>query len=585
MTHKKHIGAKLTSRGASFRVWAPFANEVAVVGSFNDWQPTQMASEPHGYWHVDIPHAVAGQEYKFQIKSGDNTYTRNDPRALHFTTSSGNSVLVDTQFEWLDDGFTMPPPEQQVLYELHVGTFFRPDPAVSGTFNDVGAKLDHLARLGVNVIELMPIAAMSMDRGWGYAPDYIYAIESLYGGRRQFIEFVQAAHQRGIGVIVDIVFNHFGPDSHLDLWQFDGWSENNLGGIYFYNDWRAKTPWGNTRPDFGRPEVSQYLLDNITMLLQDCHVDGLRVDSTIFMRNVEGYNNNPDNDLPEAWRFLQDLNSVARSLRPHALLIAEDVADNEFITRPSSDGGAGFGSQWELTFPRALREALNKDGVNLSGVAGLLSRKFNNSALQRVIFSDSHDSAANGQHRINEDISPNRASSLLARKKMLIANAIVLTTPGIPMLLQGQEFVEDGAFNDWKSLDWNKAEQFSGVVDAHAHLIALRKNQNEHTRGLTGESVNLSHFDETNNVIAYHRWAEGGAKDDVIVIINFAQKAHQIYDIGFPRDGEWIVRFNSSWNGYNPDSTPVEVPNIHAKNGSGSLVLPPYCALALSQDS
>jgi 1,4-alpha-glucan branching enzyme len=100
-------------------------------------------------------------------------------------------------------------------------------------------------------VELMPICTMANDRGWGYATDYIYSIESLYGGRRQFLEFVKAAHKKGIGVILDVVYNHFGPDGALDLWQFDGWNQDGHGGIYFYNDWRSETPWGATRPDLG----------------------------------------------------------------------------------------------------------------------------------------------------------------------------------------------------------------------------------------------------------------------------------------------------------------------------------------------
>src|SRR6185437_4472562 len=102
-------------------------------------------------------------------------------------------------------------------------------------------------------------------------------VESLYGGRHGFLQFVKAAHKRGIGIILDVVYNHFGPDTGLDLWQFDGWHADDKGGIYFYTDWRAETPWGYTRPDFGRPEVRQYIWDNVRMWVHECRVDGLRV--------------------------------------------------------------------------------------------------------------------------------------------------------------------------------------------------------------------------------------------------------------------------------------------------------------------
>src|SRR5690606_35900168 len=155
-----------------------------------------------------------------------------------------------------------------------------------------------------------------------------------------------------------VVYNHFGPDS-IDVWRFDGWGENDKGGIYFYNDWRSSTPWGETRPDYGRPEVQDYILDNVSMWLADCRLDGLRLDSTIYMRNVAGHNDDPDNDLPEAWTLLQRINDRVRKINPRALTVAEDVGANHYITEAEGLGGAGFGAQWELSFPAALRATLN----------------------------------------------------------------------------------------------------------------------------------------------------------------------------------------------------------------------------------
>src|SRR5581483_4399196 len=140
---KKDVGAIVHRSGVSFRVWAPFANQVSVIGSFNNWSETSLTSEKDGYWSTFIKGAVAGQEYKFKIKSGDESYVRNDPRALHYTTSSGTSVLVNKDFDWEDDSFTPPEIDKQVIYELHIGTFNRPDPAITGTFNDAIAKLDY----------------------------------------------------------------------------------------------------------------------------------------------------------------------------------------------------------------------------------------------------------------------------------------------------------------------------------------------------------------------------------------------------------------------------------------------------------
>lgn len=586
-TSKKDIGAILHKGHATFRVWAPFAVGVAVTGSFNNWAQTPMASEGDGYWAMDVKKVQAGQEYKFVINTGQWEQYKNDPRSLQVTTNVGNSVVVDRSFDWHDDGFVPAPPEQQVLYELHIGTFNRSDAAVSGTFQDASEKLDYLADLGINTIELMPISSMPMDRGWGYAVDYMYAIESLYGGHQVFKEFVDAAHQRGIGVVLDVVYNHFGPGGGLDLWQFDGWSQDNKGGIYFYNDWRSPTPWGDTRPDYGRPEVRQYILDNARMWMQECHLDGLRLDSTGFIRNVYGHNDDPANDIPEAWWLLQEITSMSRKIKPGALLIAEDLGGNEYITKPPAEGGAGFSAQWEVTFPHVLRGALDTPddaGRNLTDICSALNRCYNGNAFQRVIYSDSHDSASNGGARLNEEIAPGNAGSLYARRRSLLASAIILTAPGIPMLFQGQEFMEGGSFNDWQALDWDKAKTFAGITLAHKHLIALRKNQYGHTRGLAGQSFNILHLNQDSKVLAYHRWDQGGAGDDVIVVINVANRVQKDYWINFPRPGLWHVRFNSDWKGYSRDFKNLETPDIPVDSDSGKLTLAPYSVIILSQE-
>jgi 1,4-alpha-glucan branching enzyme len=583
---KKDVGATVHKTGVSFRVWAPFATSVAVTGSFNDWAETAMEGENDGYWFVEVKGAEAGQEYRYLITNGEQKLYRNDPRALAVTTSAGNSLIVETNFDWEDGDFAPVSFDKQVVYEMHVGTFNRSDPSTIGTFDDVQAKLDYLADLGVTTIELMPISTMSPVREWwGYTPIYIYTVESQYGGRKQFLEFVNAAHKRGIAVVLDVVYNHLGP-ADLDIWQFDGWSEDGKGGIYFYNDWRSKTPWGDTRPDFGRSEVRQYILDNVRMWMHDCHLDGLRVDSTIYIRNAKGQNDNPDTDLSDGWSLLQQVNGLARKIKPGAFLVGEDIGANHYITKPTSDGGAGFSAQWEVNFPQPLRDALWTSDpwhLNLNGLCEQLKRSYNGDPLQRVIYTDSHDSAANGSARLNEIIAPGEADNLFARRQELIAATILMTTPGIPMLFQGQEFMEGGAFSDWQALNWEMVERHPGIVLAHKHLIALRRNLGGVSAGLAGRSLNLMHVDDDNKVVAYHRWQDGGEHDDVVVVINFSDHQYDTYDMWFPRAGTWKVRFNSTWQGYSNDFKGIEVPNVEVNADTGTLLIPPSSAIILSQ--
>jgi len=585
---KKDVGAIARQSGVSFRVWAPFASSVSLTGDFNNWSVTPMTSEGDGYWFEDIEEAQPGQEYKYVITNGDRTLVKNDPRAMLITTLAGNSVVVDPEFDWGETEYTTPAPNLQVIYEMHIGTFNRSDDSSPGTFETAGQKLDYLKDLGVTTIEIMPVASMSMSREfWGYTPQYLYAVETLFGGRHQFMEFIKAAHERGIGVILDVVYNHLGPGD-LDIWQFDGWNQDEKGGIYFYNDWRAKTPWGHTRPDYGRIEVRQYILDNVRMWLTDFHLDGLRVDSTIFIRNAEGHNDDPSTDIAEGWTLLQKINELAKKINPQSIVVAEDVGFNEYITKPQADGGAGFDAQWSISYPRSLRnvlDATNDSDRNFDDLCTDLNKYFNDSAYHKVIYSDSHDSAANGNARLSEEISPGNSSSVYARKRSLIASSIILTAPGIPMLLQGQEFMQGGSFSDWDALDWEKASRFEGMVQAHKHLVALRKNLHGNTAGLSGQSFNIIHRDDQNKVLAYHRWQSGGPKDDVVVVINFANKLHDTYEMPFPNNGDWQVRFNSAWNGYSPDFKNVTVSGVTVNNNRSTLVLPPYSTLILSQDS
>lgn len=585
---KKQLGVHLSKGGAEFRVWAPFATSVALIGTFSDWEEIAMEPSDSGVWSVTVENVEPGQSYKYRIASGGNVFERIDPRARQLTESeNGAAVIVDTtDFEWSTPDFTPVPKHQQITYELHVGTFHRPDAATSGTFTDAIEKLDHLKELGVNMIELMPVTSMYNSLGWGYAPNHLYSVENNYGGRWGLLKFVDASHSRGIGVILDVVYNHLSNQN--SLWQFDGWSENGRGGIYFYNDERGDTPWGG-RPDYGRTEVRDYLLDNVTMWLNDYKIDGLRVDSTIYMRNTNGWNDDPAHDIGDAWRLLGDIVKRAHEINPQAVVIAEDAATNEYITMPTSEGGLGFDGQWELGFPLAVRDGLGLSyGVpaTIENVTHQLEHRFNGDAFHRVIFSDSHDTAANGSTRLSEIAGGGHAENVYAREETILASALALTAPGMPMLLQGQEFMQRGAFNDWKMLEWKKADKFQGIVQAHQHLTKLRLNSYDNTAGLQGPSVSVFHYDAEHRVIAFHRWDQGGAGDDVMVITNFSgdiQKSD--YIITFPIPGTWQVRFNSSWKGYSPEFHEVPVATITTdEHGKASVPLAPYGVLILSQD-
>jgi 1,4-alpha-glucan branching enzyme len=441
----------------------------------------------------------------------------------------------------------MPPWNELVIYEMHVGTFNDAPGHGPGTFEEIIPKLPYLRDLGINAIEILPVAEFPMDYSWGYNPSQPFAVERALGGPQGLYRFIKAAHLHGIAVILDVVYNHLGPND-LDLWRFDGWSSaTHDGGIYIYDRARAHTQWGHTRPDFGRAQVRQFFRDNALFWLEKYRIDGLRFDSTINIRKT------PENDIPDGWSLLQWINNEIRARQPWKITIAEDLQNNEWVTRGAGGGGAGFGSQWDAGFVHPIRRniiAAEDSWRNMNEVRSALENRYNGDATQRVIYTESHDEIANGHARVPEEIWPGNADGWHAKKRSTLGAAIVFTAPGIPMIFQGQEFLEDEYFRDTVPLDWARLESFQGIRDLYRDLIRLRRNWFNNTRGLRGQNLNVHHVNNGDKVIAFHRWQDGGPGDDVMIVANFADRAYDSYNVGFPRAGRWRVRFNSDWTGY-----------------------------------
>ena len=590
------LGTTLYEGGAAFRVWAPFANSVAVAGTFNDWSTTAnpLARENHGCWSADVPGAQVGDEYKFVLRHGDQVLWRANPYAREVTNPGANSRLHDRDFDWAGDQFRMPPWNELVVYEMHVGTFNDRPGGEPGTFADVVAKLPYLRDLGINAIEVMPVLEFPMSHSWGYNPSHPFAVETALGGPQGLQALVKAAHAHGIAVILDVVYNHFGPGD-LDIWQLDGWpAPGHDGGIYFYDNARSMTPWGHTRPDYGRGEVRQFLRDNALHWLHKFRADGLRLDATAYIRNRYGNDQDGANDLPEGWSLLQWINDEVEASQPWKLMIGEDLRNNEWITRTTGAGGAGFDAQWDSEFVHPVRAAvitLEDRDRDLGSLARAIGHRYGTDAFERVIYTESHDEVANGRTRVPSEIWPGNAASWFSRKRSTLGAVLVLTSPGIPMLFQGQEFLEDEYFHDDKPLDWGKAEAFSGVRQLYTDLIRLRRNWFNHTRGLRGQHVNVHHVNHMDKVLGFHRWDQGGPGDDVVVLLNLGNRGYPEYRFGLPRPGLWRVRFNSDWRGYSRDFTDWGSFDTQAQGEGrdglgwqGAVGLGPYSAVILSQD-
>jgi 1,4-alpha-glucan branching enzyme len=593
--HRPGMGTILIPGGVAFRVWAPFASQVFAAGDFNDWSPVDcpFTSEGNGYWYVEVPGAKIGHEYQFVIQNGDQLLWRKNPYASDVVNSSGNAIIHDPNFDWIGDHFQMPSWNELVIYEMHVGTFNDEPGNGPGLFAAILPKLPYLRELGINAIQIMPVAEFAMDFSWGYNSAQPFAVESALGGPQGLYKFVKASHEHGIAVILDVVYNHFGPGD-LDLWQFDGWTDpDHNGGIYFYDNVRSFTPWG-PRPDYGRGEVRQYLRDNALFWLNKYRLDGLRFDSVVNIRNRIGNNNDPLHDLPDGWSLMRWINEEIRASQPWKITIAEDLQNNEWITRDTGAGGAGFGSQWDAGFVHPVRSVIlsgNDADRNMMALRDALYHRYNGDAFRRVIYTESHDEVANGKQRMPEEIWPGKADSWFSRKRSTLGAALVFTAPGIPMIFQGQEFLEDGFFQDTVPLDWARLEAYQGIYLLYRDLIRLRRNWFNQTGGLRGQHLNVHHVNNSDKLIVFHRWENGGQGDDVVVVANFADRSYDSYTIGMPRAGWWRVRFNSDWAGYSPDfgshlgydtfaaESPRDGMPFQANVGIG-----PYSVLILSQD-
>jgi 1,4-alpha-glucan branching enzyme len=600
MTRHPGMGAIPGAKGVTFRVWAPHAEKVYVTGTFNDWSETltPLSREENGYWSADVLEARVGNEYRYLIHPPAEwnlpPLSRIDPYVRKVTSSIGNGVIYDPQaFVWGDDTFHMATGNELVIYEMHVGTFHVKDEGHPGTLDSAIERLPYLRELGINAIEVMPIAEFAGDFSWGYNPAHPFAVESIYGGPDALKRFVKAAHEHGIAVIIDVVYNHLGP-SDLDLWQFDGWSENEKGGIYFYNDHCSQTPWGETRPDYGRDEVRQYLRDNALMWFEEYHADGLRWDMIAYIKSIDGSDDNPDNNIPEGWSLMQWINGEIQRLFPGKISIGESMKNNPWVTKDVGAGGAGFNAQWDAGFVHPVRQAIispDDTSRDMGAVSRAIEHRYDLDVFRRIIYTESHDEVANGRARVPEEIWPGKVDSWFSKKRSTLGGALVLTSPGIPMIFEGQELLEDRWFQDMVPIDWSRTEEENGILGMYRDLVALRRNLPGKSRGLCGQNVHIHHVDDGAKLIAFHRWDNQGPTDSVIVVMNMTNKNLDGYRIGFPRAGLWKTRFNSDSHNYGSNFYNHPTPDVETQEdgadglpASGEISIGPYTVVIFSQD-
>lgn len=464
------------------------------------------------------------------------------------------------------------------------------------------------------------------DYNWGYDPASYYALKTSYGTPAQLKDFVNAAHARGIAVFIDVVYNHMHSGTLLRNWG--GFTNAEYpNGFYFNNAARGASPWG-PRPDFSRPQVLEHLRDNALMFVTEYGVDGLRWDST---GNIRAFRDRDAANTPNAagQELIRSTLNEYRKTQPQKIMIAEDLFNTALVTQPTAQGGLGFNSQWDndlcavvrktvvgedkdrnLSLLKTIIEVSNRvadfgkfqDGQDVvaSHAAGT-AKKTDDDPFARVIFTENHDEAGHGSEqklgvpnvRVPAAVDPRDPQSVKAKKLSTLASAVMLTTPGVPMLFQGQEMLDPREFTFGVNIpmQWNRVESQRGIIKMYSDMIRLRRNVGGKTAGLTGKNVNVYHVNDATHTLAYHRWDKGGAGDDVIVVTNFSGNTIEALNVGFPSAGKWTVRFNSGSSSYDPAFENINMTDVSATNSpadgqafSGKLAIAPYSAIILSRD-
>lgn len=638
------MGANLTANGATFRVWAPGAQEVFV--NFDDnWtkgnDPANLlVKDSLGYWAGFIPGIHDGTQYKFWIVGAGSSGYKRDPYARELTSPDlfprstpfpfCNCVVRNPgAYPWHDEGYRTPSFSDLIIYQLHVGTFFGPKLEQNvANFLDILDRLDYLAALGVNAIEPLPVVEFSSPRSMGYdgsdlfSPEmdfcvpqsdispYLHKANELLGRRgfppltqrelvvpvNQLKVLVDLCHVYGMAVILDVVYNHAGfqiGGQDESLWFFDRAAgvDNPNNSLYF-------TDQTHTGPVFAiwKREVRQFLIDNARFFITEYHIDGLRYDqvSVIVAQNSD-----------DGWPFCQALTGSVRAADPTAVQVAEYWNVDPFIVRSRQEGGAGFDATWHDGLRESVRAAIvqasrGRDAhVDLDSIARNLRPPGFPAAWKAVQYVESHDEVYKGREpRIAALSDSSDHRSWYARSRARVATGVILTAPGIPMLFMGQEFLEDKNWSDNPTFDHDTLISWEGLEAGEKprvdHLRFTRELVRLRVRhpALRGESINVFHVHSGNRVIAFHRWLEQTGRD-VVVVASLNESTYHDYRLGFPTAGRWLEVFNSDvydnwvnpWGAGNGGGINVDGPPFHDLPHSASVVIPANSLLVFARDA